>query len=119
MLAWLERYRWWVVALLAVPLLVGIGFLLNERLSGPEPLEIRSDGGPPGAGSAIPGYVARAVGRAGGFPPRGGPPGAGSAIAVYVAGAVARPGVYTLREGDRLVDALEAAGGPSAEADLL
>ena len=39
-------------------------------------------------------------------------------LAVYVSGAVARPGVYQLEEGDRLADALAAAGGPTAEADL-
>ena len=37
---------------------------------------------------------------------------------VYVSGAVPNPGVYSLQEGDRLVDTIEAAGGPTAEADL-
>lgn len=40
-------------------------------------------------------------------------------IKVYVSGAVARPGVYSLRPGDRLEDALRAAGGPASDADLL
>lgn len=39
-------------------------------------------------------------------------------IRVYVAGAVQRPDVYSLRAGDRLVDALAAAGGPTSAADL-
>jgi competence protein ComEA len=39
-------------------------------------------------------------------------------IQVYVAGAIARPGVYYLNDGDRWIDALEAAGGPAVEADL-
>lgn len=39
-------------------------------------------------------------------------------IAVYVTGAVLRPDVYTLPEGSRLKDALLAAGGATAEADL-
>lgn len=39
-------------------------------------------------------------------------------VRVYITGAVARPGVYTLREGDRLAEALEAAGGPTSRADL-
>ncbi|MBI2913472.1 MAG: SLBB domain-containing protein, partial [Chloroflexi bacterium] len=84
----LERYRWLIVALFAVPLLVGIGFLLNERLSGPEPLQLNMGDVPAGD------------------------------LRVYVAGAVQRPGVYPLRDGDRWIDALEAAGGPSADADL-
>lgn len=41
-----------------------------------------------------------------------------SELRVYVIGAVRSPGVYTLREGDRWIDALEAAGGPTADADL-
>jgi len=39
-------------------------------------------------------------------------------IKVYITGAVAREGVYPLQEGDRLEDALRAAGGPSLEADM-
>lgn len=38
---------------------------------------------------------------------------------VYIAGAVARPGVYPFRPGERVADAIEAAGGPTADADLL
>ena len=37
---------------------------------------------------------------------------------VYVAGAVQKPGVYTLNPGDRLADAISAAGGIAATADL-
>jgi competence protein ComEA len=43
---------------------------------------------------------------------------AATELQVYVSGAVANPGVYTLRAGARLVDALAAAGGATAEADL-
>ena len=39
-------------------------------------------------------------------------------LRVHIAGAVRRPGVYLLRPEDRLVDALELAGGPTEEADL-
>ena len=55
-------------------------------------------------------------------------PGAGAASAsspspvpsliVDVAGAVRRPGVYEFGEGDRVIDAIERAGGPLAKADL-
>ena len=39
-------------------------------------------------------------------------------VAVYITGAVQFPGVYSLVEGDRLQQALQAAGGPTSEADL-
>ena len=39
-------------------------------------------------------------------------------VRVYVSGAVRRPGVYLLSAGDRLEDALEAAGSETSEADL-
>ncbi len=39
-------------------------------------------------------------------------------IKVYVSGAVARAGVYTLKEGQRVEDALAAAGGASPQADI-
>lgn len=84
----LERFRWPVVFLLAVPLLIGIGFLIRDRLLSPEPLEINM----------------------GDVPAR--------EIRVYVTGAVRQPGVYPLSPGDRWIDALEAAGGPTEDADL-
>jgi competence protein ComEA len=43
---------------------------------------------------------------------------AGSRLVAHVAGAVAQPGVYEFEDGARVVDAVEAAGGATAEADL-
>jgi competence protein ComEA len=84
----LERYRWLIVAVLAIPLLISLGFLINDRLSGPQPLEIDLED--------LPGRETR----------------------VYISGAVQRPGVYSVAEGDRWIDVLEIAGGPTAEADV-
>ena len=84
----LERYRWFVVALFALPLAIGIGFLIRDRLSDPEPLQLDL--------AEVP----------------------AEEIRVYITGAVQRPGVYPLTDGDRWIDALEAAGGPSEDADL-
>ena len=39
-------------------------------------------------------------------------------LRVYISGAVKNPDVYTLQPGDRLVDAVQAAGGATAEANL-
>jgi competence protein ComEA len=44
-------------------------------------------------------------------------PGTGKSIVVYVTGAVAQPGVYALREGDRVEQAIAAAGGFAGDAD--
>jgi competence protein ComEA len=38
-------------------------------------------------------------------------------IKAYITGAVQRPGVYTVRSGDRVADLVEAAGGPTDDAD--
>jgi competence protein ComEA len=40
-------------------------------------------------------------------------------LVVYVTGAVRRPGVYQLRDGQRVVDAIERAGGVTAKADAV
>lgn len=84
----LERYRWFVVALLALPMVIGITLLVADRSKGPEPLVIKTEELPP------------------------------ADVRVYVTGAVARPGVYPVRADARWIDAVEAAGGTTADADL-
>jgi competence protein ComEA len=44
-------------------------------------------------------------------------PSAPATLVVQAAGAVARPGVYRLQDGARVIDLINAAGGPTAEAD--
>lgn len=45
------------------------------------------------------------------------PPAAPATLVVQAAGAVARPGVYRVAAGARVVDVVEAAGGPTPDAD--
>jgi competence protein ComEA len=89
LLAWVERYRWLVIGLMATPLLILIAVLVDRQLQGPQPLEINLGETP-----------------------------VASEIQVYVSGAVNRPGVYFLSDGDRWIDAVEAAGGAADDADL-
>jgi competence protein ComEA len=84
----LERYRWLIVAVLCVPLVSGIAYLLNERLDDPAALQINES-------QPIP-----------------------ADIRVYITGAVQNPGVYSVEDGDRWIDAVEVAGGPATDADL-
>ena len=86
---WLERFRTPLLLILAAIAAWGLIVFILDRRSGPEALEIRFDD-----------------------------PGTGADIQVYVTGAVVSPGVYPLHDGDRAVDALEAAGGPADDADL-
>ena len=86
---WLERHQYLVLAVLALVMVAGI---IYPRLTeeSPPPLVFQQ-------GSGLP---------------------EGAPIRVHVTGAVARPGVYELREGDRLAEALDAAGGAAAGANL-
>ena len=88
MASWLERP---VIVLMAALLAGAVVALVIERRDGPEPLEI-----------SLPDLT----------------PTAGGPIQVYITGAVVHPGVYELKDGDRAVDALFAAGGAAPDADL-
>jgi competence protein ComEA len=89
MLAWLERHQILILSVLVLVVMAGIA-LPRLSASGPRPIVFRE-------GSAL---------------------APGTPIRVHVAGAVVAPGVYELREGDRVAEALAAAGGPAGDADL-
>lgn len=50
-------------------------------------------------------------------PPDPATPSAAATVIVDVAGAVRRPGVYELSAGERVIDAIELAGGPTTKGD--
>jgi len=87
----LERYRVPIMGVLSA-LLVTAGGLVCVRRPASQPIEIVE----PSPSSTV------------------GP----VELAVYVTGAVVNPGVYYLPDESRVQDALEAAGGPTADADL-
>ena len=89
-MSWLDRYRNPILLGLTALVAVGLIFFILRQRDSPPPLELQVGG----ASSE-------------------------SEIMVHVTGAVATPGVYALQEGDRVVDAVEVAGGPSPDADLV
>ena len=105
-----------VLSVLSVLLLAGFFFVLFAQ-PGPEPVELTGAGAIEAGVADLPEVQPAGAGEQ---PARSQPePGVEQAeLRVYVAGAVRRPGVYSLRAGERLVDALESAGGPAEGADL-
>jgi competence protein ComEA len=92
MSAILERYRVPIVGVLAI-LLAAVGVVIYLRRPVAPPIEILEPS-PSSVGTEY------------------------AEVAVYVSGAVLEPGVYYLPPDGRVQDALEAAGGPTANADL-
>jgi competence protein ComEA len=107
--SWRERLsslsRGEMVALVAAiaATLLGAGLWYVRSL--PKPVEIRSQ----------PTHAVSSTGASG---PSGSTASAGATILVDVAGWVKRPGVYEFHDGDRVIDAIDAAGGARHGAGL-
>lgn len=86
---WLDRYKGLVVVAFLVVIIAGVSLLVT-RQSAPAPLTVQTAAPTP-------------------TPP--------VPIKVHVTGAVTNPGVYTFKVGDRVEDAIAAAGGPTADGD--
>lgn len=89
-ISWLERHQLLVVAVAALVLAGAVGLRTASNAGSSPQLALRD-------GSGLPD---------------------GAEIRIDVSGAVLRPGVFTLHEGDRVGEAISAAGGPSNDADL-
>jgi competence protein ComEA len=96
-----------LVALVAVAAVVVAGAGLWYARSLPKSVEVREARGPGGGASAP---------AAGASPSLSVPP-SPSVLFVHVAGLVHHPGVYQFQQGQRVIDAVTAAGGPLAKAD--
>jgi competence protein ComEA len=97
-IAMLSRGEMAGLAVLLVVALGGAGLWFTRSL--PKPVEVRAT-----SASAAPDTTAS--------PSPDAPP-----LIVDVAGAVRRPGVYEFRDGDRVIDAIRAAGGATPKASL-
>ena len=92
---WLERYKW--LLLLGVVVLVLVAVILIQVLRpSPQPMRLSTS-------IPLPTQVATPTPHT---------------LRVYVSGAVHHPDVYTLAQDSIVKDAIEAAGGPTEEADL-
>ena len=92
---WLTRYRW--LLLLGVVVLVLVAVILIQVLRpSPQPIILSTSTPQPTQVATPTPYTIR----------------------VYVSGAVHQPDVYTLPQDSIVKDAMEAAGGPTEEADL-
>ncbi len=99
-----------MAAVVAVGLLVVAVVTVVSLRGSPMPVEVRL----PRAGPA----TSPSPGPPGSSPATAGADGPEGRALVHAAGAVLRPGVHEVPSGGRVVDVVEAAGGPAPDADL-
>ena len=115
---WLTRPRVALVAALVLVLL-GVGVVGRSLAQGPVVL-VSAEPTAPGSGEpAVPlGGVVDVAGAPGAAATAAPGPGGPGSVVVHVVGEVLAPGVVTLPAGARVVEAIDAAGGATASADL-
>jgi competence protein ComEA len=101
-----------LIGLLAIGAVVvaAVGFWYVRSLPTQVRIEASGGAGRPGASAA--------AGGDGGTVPIAGPSPSAATVVVDVAGWVRHPGVYDMQQGDRVIDALQAAGGAKPGANL-
>jgi competence protein ComEA len=97
---WLERYRRYILIVLACLIVIGGAFILMRRPA-PAPIDIATPPIPTPTPLLTPSFAPTL-----------------SPLRVYVSGAVRTPDVYILPPGCIVKDAIQAAGGPADDADL-
>ena len=105
----LDRRELAGLAALVAVILVGAGFWYVRSLPGP--VRVQAQVGPGAPGPSVSPFVP-------GASPSPSPSPSPAVIVVDVAGWVWHPGVYRFTQGDRVVDAVQRAGGARAGADL-
>jgi competence protein ComEA len=105
MAEFVERWRVPIALVLIVAIISGLAVLYIRWPRGPASSTVRS-------------LLTTDAGNQTPFPIVRTPEPRQSSLKVYVTGEVAHPGVYSFRAGERVEDALKAAGGATADADL-
>jgi competence protein ComEA len=112
---WRTDARFGVVVLVAIALLAGVAwYRIGISGSGGKADAAPAAVSTTAPATTLPGAASGAVATAATATAKGQP----TSLAVHVAGAVAHPGVVELRAGARVIDAVEAVGGASADGDL-
>lgn len=110
------RLSWRALAVLLAPALLFVGWWVSRgqstttTVAAPRPVSPATGATPSAPTGSVPGS---------GSPTPTGTPAAPTQVYVHVVGAVASPGVVTLTSGQRVADAVQAAGGARSDADLV
>lgn len=120
---WLARSRPLVVGAAVVAAMAGLVWWLARTPAPARPIDdLIPLAEPAGSAPAAPEVGAGSGSTSDDLPARGigagADPGDDSPVVVHVIGAVRHPGLVTLAPGDRISDAVQAAGGSTPEADL-
>ncbi len=111
----LSKQRLWGLGIISLILLMGVGILVSNLAA---KSESKSEIASASNGNLSTGGSAKAVPTARSVTPTVPPsPTADPSIKVFITGEVQKPGVYQMHSGDRIIDAIQLAGGFGEQAD--